>query len=185
MRAGLLDLIRQPGAGNAHMEGVPWAADNGCFNAKWVEGDWLDWLDKQPRNAMWAAVPDVVGDHWATMTRWDRYSPMVTDLGFKTAFVAQDGCDPEDIPDADCVFLGGSTEFKLSEDARLIVVEAQRRGMATHMGRVNSLRRLLLAAEWGVDTCDGTHLAFRPDQYLEEVLGWLEYVRDQPFLITR
>jgi hypothetical protein len=40
-------------------------------------------------------------------------------------------------------------------------MEARRRGVWTHMGRVNSERRLRYAALIGCQSADGTYLAFR------------------------
>ena len=42
------------------------------------------------------------------------------------------------------------------------------------MGRVNSLRRLRLAAADGYDSVDGTFLAFGPDVNLPRLRAWLE-----------
>jgi hypothetical protein len=46
-------------------------------------------------------------------------------------------------------------------------------GKGTHMGRVNSNRRLQYAATIGCDSADGTYLAFGPDQNLPRLLWWL------------
>jgi hypothetical protein len=73
-----------------------------------------------------------------------------------------------------CLFVGGSTEWKLSMGARRCVVRAQREGKLTHMGRVNSYRRLSLADGWGVDTADGTFLAFGPTKNLPRLLNWID-----------
>lgn len=175
MTAGLLGQMCTPDVGNRLLPGVAWAADNGCFNAKtFTVARWGRWLIRQPRTADWAAVPDVVGDHEATLARWRRFAPWVRRIGFKPAFVAQDGCTPAAIPaDAGALFVGGSTEWKLSHAAHACVIEAQERGIPTHMGRVNSLRRLRIAAQWGCDSADGTFLAFGPDVNLPKLLRWL------------
>lgn len=172
---GLLAQMRTPDTGNRLIDGAAWAADNGCFNAKtFTVARWGKWLIRQPRTAEWAAVPDVVGDHAATLERWHRFAPWVRRIGFVPAFVAQDGCTPDAIPaDAGALFVGGTTEWKTSNAAHACVIEAQRRGIPTHMGRVNSLRRLRIAAQWECDSVDGTYLAFGPDQNLPRLLNWL------------
>lgn len=176
MRAGLIDLLNTPDSAYIVEPGVRWAADNGCFNPRtFTFTRWGRWLLRQPRTADWATVPDVVGDHDATLRRWHRYAPWVRRIGFAPAFVAQDGCTPEQVPaDAEALFVGGSTEWKTSNAAHACVIEAQRRGIPTHMGRVNSLRRLRIAAQWGCDSADGTYLAFGPDKNLPRLLAWLD-----------
>ena len=51
--------------------------------------------------------------------------------------------------------------------------EAQLLGKWTHMGRVNSWKRLQLAANWNLDSVDGTFLAFGPDANAGRFLSWL------------
>ena len=179
MTAGQLGQLRQPNAGNRVVDGVVWAADNGCFSdATPFDPDrWLDWLDRQPRtDCLFAVVPDVVGDHGATVERWETFAHLVRELGFRPAFVLQDGCTPDEIPDdTDCVFVGGSTAWKLGGDAVACMRAAKARGCWVHVGRVNSLRRLRWCADLGVvDSVDGTYLAFGPDTNLPRLLSWLE-----------
>jgi hypothetical protein len=51
------------------------------------------------------------------------------------------------------------------------------------MGRVNSLRRLRLAARDGYDSVDGTFLAFGPDKNLPRLLAYLRRATE-PTLFT-
>lgn len=172
-----LGQLCQPNAGNRVVEGVTWAADNGCFSdtTPFDADRWMAWLDRQPRtNCLFAVVPDTVGDHSATVDRWELYFHEVLCIGFRPAFVLQDGCTPETIPnDVDCVFVGGSTEWKLGPEARACVARAKAEGWWVHMGRVNSLRRLRIASDMGCDSVDGTFLAFGPDTNLPRLLSWL------------
>jgi hypothetical protein len=145
----------------------PWAADNGCFAERWNEKTWQTWLEtkEQPQSALFATVPDVVGDHAGTRKRWDEYAPTVIKAGYKPAFVLQDGVIVNEIPfdTMGALFIGGTTEFKLSNTAREIVAMCKEKKIWVHMGRVNSLRRMELAMAWGCDSVDGTFLAFGPD----------------------
>jgi hypothetical protein len=111
-----------------------------------------------------------------TIRRWHCYWHRVERLGHKPAFVAQDGCTADDIPlEAHCVFIGGTTEFKLSDTAYDITQRAISLGMMTHMGRVNSGKRLKLAHEWGMDTVDGTFFARCPaPEALGRLADWYE-----------
>lgn len=90
-----------------------WAADNACFSSKWESSAWLRWLEKKnnPQDALFATVPDSVADHNKTLEMWPQWFRQVTDLGFKPAFILQNGCIPNEVPWDECgaVFIGGST----------------------------------------------------------------------------
>lgn len=144
----------------------PWAADNGCFASTWSPDRWLDYLDRYAGTpgCLFAVVPDVVADADATRALWPQWVDAVTSRGFRPAYVLQDGEDGSGVPwsDEPAVFVGGSTAYKLGP-ARVPVAMAKERGLHVHMGRVNSLRRLRTAVDFGCDTADGTYLAFGPD----------------------
>lgn len=166
-----------------------WAADNGCF----AQGEAFDlaayyaWLDHHAPargHCLFAVAPDVLGDAAAT---WARSAPAQRGQrrrGYKAALVAQDGLDPDALDwDAfDCLFVGGTTAYKLSEDAYRAVRLAKARGKWCHMGRVNSFRRLRAAAGAGYDSADGTFLKFGPDKNVPRLLGWLDQLRQQSVL---
>jgi hypothetical protein len=120
-------------------------------------------LERLPTGgALFVAVPDVVADHQATLRRWKRWRGVVD--RWPAAFVAQDGC--LEVPDdADALFIGGSTEWKLSEAARRLIDDRW-----CHMGRVNTHRRLRLAKSWGVDSVDGSSMAMFTDTYVASFL---------------
>lgn len=181
-QAGWVGLIDQPNTGHLPeiVRDAAWIADCGVYGAdgasKFDEARWRKFLADHVGFAdrcVFAVVPDVVGDHRATLDQWDRYSDEMDP--YRRAFVAQDGCTPATIPeDADALFVGGSTRFKLSTEARACVTYAIAEGMWTHMGRVNSRHRLLLAAGWGCDSVDGTYAAFGPDRNFPRILSWVE-----------
>lgn len=177
MTTGLLGQMVTPDSGNRLEPGVAWAADNGCFAAKtFTILRWGRWLFTQPRTALFAVVPDVVADHEGTLRRWRRYAAWVRRIGFTPAFVAQDGCTPDAIPaDAGALFIGGSTEWKMSPAAFACADEARRRGLWVHVGRVNSYRRYRAWADHA-DSCDGTYLAFGPDKNLPKLLRWARWL---------
>lgn len=188
-----IGLMKQPDMGNVEplRRGVVWAADNGCF----AKGDsfdvtrWLDWLGKMRRwqsTCCFAVAPDVVGDAAATLDRSRPHLTTIRDLGYRAAFVAQDGLEILPVPwDAfDCLFVGGSTAWKLSEAAYGLMAEAKARGKHVHAGRVNSLRRLQAMRDAGADSADGTFLAFAPDKNLPRLLRWLRHLDQQPSLFV-
>ena len=163
-----------------------WAADNACFSSKWESSSWLRWLEKKnnPQDALFATVPDSVADHKKTLEMWPQWLRRVTDLGFKPAFILQNGCIPDEVPWDECeaVFIGGSTEWKLGIEAEAIVREAKRRKKWIHMGRVNSLRRMTIAAHFGCDSVDGTYLAFAPDHNALRLVSMMKRIEVEPSL---
>lgn len=173
-----------PLQGNRVPESTAWGADNGCFGKNYV-GDtaWLAWLTKMADHAarcLWATAPDVVADAQATLARSSPHLPTIRALGYPAALVAQDGLEDLTVPwdMFDVLFIGGSTDWKLSQLAGGLVGEAKRRGKWVHMGRVNSRRRWTYAESIGCDSVDGTFLAFGPDVNLPRLVGWT----DQPSL---
>jgi hypothetical protein len=178
-----------PMMGNRLPDGRTWCADTGCFAQpeRFDLGRYLDWLAAYAAaidRCLFATAPDVVGDAAATLARSAPVLPLIREIGYPAALVAQDGLESLAVPwDAfDCLFVGGTTGWKLSEVAYALVAEARRRGKWTHMGRVNSLRRLRAAMVGGYDSADGTFLAFGPDVNLPRVTAWLDALRRQPAL---
>lgn len=163
-----------------------WAADNGCFAAgEHFELDafygWLKRLSEYAATCLFASAPDVVADAAATLQRSTPVLPALRKLGYRAALVAQDGIRPADVPwDAiDCLFIGGSTAWKLSAHVPPLVRAAKAEGKWVHMGRVNSYRRLRAAALIGCDSADGTFLKFAPDVNVPRLRVWIERLRDQ------
>ena len=79
----------------------------------------------------------------------------------------------------DCLFVGGTTAWKLSPAAFALAREAAGRGKWTHLGRVNSWVRLRSARRGGYRSADGTQTAFRPDETGPQVAGWLRLLDAQ------
>lgn len=186
-----LGIMYQPGMGNDTKALQFWtfALDNGCFSQgeRFDAGDWLEWLASLRRyreRCLFAVAPDVVGDATATWERSAPFLPTIRQLGFKAALVAQDGWDSSAIEweSLDCLFVGGTDEFKLSEQAYAAVREARLRGKWTHQGRCNSLRRLKAARANLFQSADGTYVKFGPDRNLPRVYDWLDEVNAGPTL---
>lgn len=177
MTAGQLGQMVTPEQGNRLVAGVPWIMDNGCFSKRWEPRRYFDFLDRAAGTpgCVFAVVPDVVADASGTNRLWGSWHMGLMRRGFRTAYVLQDGATA--IPRwCDAVFIGGSTEWKLSDQARELVQLAKRNGLWVHMGRVNSLRRLRIAAAFGCDSADGTFIAFAPDKNLPRMLNWVRTV---------
>lgn len=156
--------------------GFLWAADNDAFNGfdHHRYRQMLDELRGIP-GCLFVTCPDVVADAAATSYLFDAWYPLLE--GFPVAYVLQDGAEWVPWDDIATVFVGGSTEWKLGEDAALLVKEAQARGKWVHMGRVNTWRRLEYAKSIGVDSVDGTKLSWFTDTYLS---GFAEMASSPP-----
>lgn len=190
MATGTLGYIDTPLQGNQRPTGVIWCADNGCFNDKtFDERRWWDWLQGNAGAAadcLFAVAPDVVGDAAATIARSAPWLPRIRALGYKAAFVAQNGQEALPVPwsEFDVLFIGGTTEWKLGPHVRRLVADAKARGKHVHMGRVNSLRRLQYAQAIGCDSVDGTYLTYGPETNLPRLVSWVTRVQLQEQLFT-
>lgn len=166
--------------GNKLLPGVTWCADNSCFGKNYPGDDrwfaWLESLAEHSERCLFATAPDVIGDAAATLNRSLPWLPKIRELGFKAALVAQDGLENLDVPwdEFDCLFIGGSTEWKLSSGPQQLIAEAKERGKWVHVGRVNSRKRYNLFASLGCDSADGTYLVFGPEVNLPKLLSWIE-----------
>jgi uncharacterized PurR-regulated membrane protein YhhQ (DUF165 family) len=189
-----MGVIITPAHGNRvdlALEGQSWAADNGCYSQgdAFRLGRYIVWLEEKVApwraSCLFATAPDVVGDHAATWKRSAPILPIIRALGYRAAFVAQNGIDPSalDWEAFDVLFLGGDTPWKLSQGTRHLVADAKAQGKWVHMGRVNSLKRLQRATLWNCDSADGTYVRFRPDRYIRDVGRWLDIVNGQRELI--
>ena len=164
-----------PRMGQRPPPGQPWAADNGRFSApqNYTDASYLAWLEKMwpyADRCLFATAPDVVGDAAATLELSLPMLPKIRSAGYPVALVAQDGLTADMVPwnEIDALFTGGTTAWKLSEDAYQLAAEAKRRGKWTHMGRVNSWLRFRTAAAAGYDSADGTVLRFDPNRPVHE-----------------
>lgn len=174
-------MLLTPAAGNrvgfAVGHGLPWAADNSAFSG-FREGPFVRMLDALVGAAycLWVTAPDVVGDAAETLDLFRAWQPRIAARGLPVALVGQDGLRPEDVPwqNLDALFVGGSTAWKLSTDARRVCAAAKDRGKLVHVGRVNSRKRIREVASWGtVDTIDGSGWSRWPDARIPKGLRWI------------
>lgn len=173
-----------PRMGQRPPEGVPWAADNGRFSAPqdYTDEGYLAWLGRMPvESCLFAAAPDVLGDAAATLALSAPMLPRIRALGYPAALVAQDGLTPDMVPwdDIDALFIGGTTEWKLGPDVPPLVAEARRLSKHTHMGRVNSYKRLQYAKSIGCLSVDGTVLKHDPKRPVQE---WMDRAEANPHI---
>jgi len=168
-----------PFMGNRLAEGQTWAADTGCYAQpeKYSNAVYWKWLEKRdPMSCLFATAPDVVGDAAATLTRSKPMFKEIHALEYPVAFVAQDGIETIQVPwaDFDCLFIGGSTKFKLGLIAERYIQEAKARGKWVHVGRVNSGKRFRRFRQLRVDSVDGTYLVWGPDINTPKLKRWVD-----------
>ena len=127
----------------------------------------------------WITVPDVVGNAELTHILWRYWQPELE--GLPLAYVAQDGAERIALPWASfrCLFIGGTTEWKLSPAAAYLAEQAKRFGKLLHMGRVNSDKRLRYAFELGCDSVDGTGYQRYSKYHLLKGLRYMHYLHSQ------
>lgn len=168
-----LGVLSSPRRFYTDVQGWPWAADNDAFSA-WDEVRYLNMLEAlaELSGCIFITAPDVVGDARATTERFWEWQPLLRNLEQPIAYVTQDGLTSLDVPwgEIDCLFLGGSDQWKMGEANRALVIEAKRRGLWVHMGRVNGHRRIRYAKAIGCDSFDGTSMSWFKDAYLDEFL---------------
>lgn len=165
--------------------GLPWAADNDCFQGLDARR-WLGMLDRVAGvpGCRFATVPDSVGDAVTTARMFDQWAPSIERRGLPVALVAQDGL--EDLPGwlnyqwhrLSAIFIGGSTEWKLGPHAAELARRAKADGKWVHWGRVNTRKRFDYIMSTGAcDSFDGSQWARWRKTYLDTGLSWCAEAR--------
>lgn len=176
---GRIGLLTTPGTRYALDSVAVWALDNGCFTDRYPGDEaYLLLLERyavHQSRCLFVAVPDVVGDAAATLAQFPDMAARIRRAGWPVALVGQDGMERHDVPwDAvDWLFIGGSTDWKMSNGAVDLIRQAQAHGKRVHVGRVNSARRFARFASLGADSADGTCLAFGADANLPRIRAWI------------
>jgi hypothetical protein len=157
-------------------DGAVWAADNQAFTKGFdpaVFFPWLKMMEPYRDRCLFVTVPDCVGDCQRTRSMWNDWSVWLSD--WPRAFVGQDG--ETDIPEtANALFVGGTTDWKLSQQAADLIQLARDRGLHVHIGRVNWGRRYRHFQRMpGSEhfTCDGTRTRF--DGREKTLAAWSGY----------
>lgn len=125
-------------------------------------------------DCLFATAPDVVGDAEATWERSNKWLKIIREIGLPCALVFQDGIESTHIQwgSFDAVFIGGTTEWKLSPEASWCIRQGKLKGKWTHMGRVNSVYRASRLIEFP-ESVDGTAWAKHPPKYAKLWQHWL------------
>jgi hypothetical protein len=137
------------------------AIDNGCYSSGSVAGlvSLLENRIEAQGMCRWVSVPDIVGSARRTLEVFEIISWKLN--GWPLAYVAQDGQESIPIPwnSIACLFVGGTTEWKLGPYAEHCIRAAKLLDKWVHVGRVNSPERVDKFQSLGVDSIDGTGIA--------------------------
>lgn len=142
---------------------MPYFLDNGAYkyfanNQDFDEEAFFCHLDKVKlgiKPPEFVVIPDSVGNHDRTLEMWHHFYPKAIAMkpALKYAFVVQDGCEVEDVPDeANFVFVGGTDSFKKPRLQDFAEAYSDR----VHVGRVNNLDFVFRCHELGISSIDGT-----------------------------
>ena len=141
-----------------------YALDNGVWGAHqqerpWEPGPFLELLRKHGASADWAVLPDIVAGGAQSLALSVAWRDRVLAHSKQVLLAVQDGMKPADVAQhlgpRVGVFVGGSTEWKLAT-LRQWGEMGQRLGVWVHVGRVNTVRRILRCVRAGVASIDGT-----------------------------
>lgn len=187
-----IGFMLTPNMGNKpDLTSTVWGADTGCYSPSGDKGFDLDRYvaflrinGKYRITNLFATAPDVVGSATETWERSRTVLPIIRELGYHASLVAQCGIHVEEIVwDAfDVLFIGGCTPFKLSIETARLCERARSLGKRVHMGRVNSLRRMYIAAAMGCHSVDGTYVKFGPSVNIPKLLQWMSKIAENPVM---
>lgn len=145
-------------------EGFRYGLDNGAWTAHQRGGSFDERLfsvalAKMGQGADWTVVPDIVGGGLESLKLSLRWLPSVLDATQVALIAVQDGMSFGDVGHLlgkrVGLFVGGSTPWKLSTIdgwAKL----GRDAGCWVHVGRVNTVKRILSCSIAGVHSFDGT-----------------------------
>ena len=158
--------------------GLPIGVDNACYNG-FDESLFTQCVNRINCEIEWLVVPDKVGDCDWTRRSFDEWAPRLGE--YPLGFVLQDGQKAEEVPweDIECVFIGGTTEWKFSDSVKQMSDIARERGKWLHLGRVNSQKRLRYAYSLKCDSVDGTGYSKYSKSELLPALQFIDELHSQ------
>lgn len=156
--------------------------DNGKWSAfttgkPWDQGRFMAMVETFGHRAEALVVPDIVAGGLESLALTESWLPRLEGRCKRLLIAVQDGMTPPDVepllsPGVG-LFLGGSTEWKL-ETMPVWGQFAADRGAYYHVARVNTVKRMYLAAAAGAHSTDGSG----PSRFAVE-LARLENARRQ------
>jgi hypothetical protein len=179
-------LITPYGGGKHALESNNrFGVDNDSYTGKFDRDKFLRLLDKiapHKDRCLFINPPDVVGNAIQTTNLYHEWYTEIKGRELPISYILQDGC--VGIPDLkpNALFVGGSTEFKLSQWV-LKLLQVVKSDYWIHIGRVNTLRRLL-HFRYVADSFDGTQAyRFQPDIGTKYIRNSLRFIDAQMELI--
>lgn len=162
-----------------------WGSDCDVLAGGFDEDNYFNHIEKMMPCAdkcLFCVIPDVPGHAEHTRILWEHSVRQYGELSLPLAYVMQDGSHLEDLPEeADVFFLGGTDEWRERYGA-VMLERGAALGKRTHVGRVNSARRVKALAMLHCDSVDGTYLAFcGVDHGLKDVGGWMAQTQARLF----
>ena len=187
-KAGWRVLLTPKDLGRRPHSGIPFALDNGAWTAfqqkrPFDDARFLRLVESHGAMADFVIVPDIVAGGTKSLDFSLSWIPRLRHLR-RLLLPLQDGMTVERISDVLRdhprlgLFLGSSTEWKLKTMYSWGVVACASRRYY-HVGRVNTMRRIRLAAEAGADSFDGTSVSM-----YAITLPLLDAARRQPSLLV-
>jgi hypothetical protein len=154
--------------------------DNGCFKGFKEGAFWslLDFCEGYRERIKFVAAPDVVADSDATFNLFSKWQPIIRDYQLPVALVLQDGLSVDSIPwsEVQAIFVGGSTEYKMSRVVDRIIIEAKRRRKWVHVGRVSTRKRINHFRDVEVDSIDSVAFSRWP-RHINDFARWTQQDR--------
>lgn len=155
--------LRYPPDDDEDIKPRRFSVDNGGFSG-FNRAAFESLLDREKAHqklCRWVACPDVVASARRTLECFEAWADRLMDDGWPLALVAQDGIENLDIPWAriSAIFIGGSTEWKMSKHAADVVRAGKICNKWVHAGRVNTPGRFEYFEQLGADSIDGTGLS--------------------------
>jgi hypothetical protein len=166
------------------LEGRAFGVDNQCFTKPFNPHRMYRLLQNlAPYRAQcrFVTVPDIpwvnnerVFDAQITVEMFEEYANHMMFKGWPLAYVAQNGAESLPFPEgATTIFIGGDTAWKCSEAALSVIRRAHEQGLWTHVGRVNSKKRLTHFRLAHACSSDGTGAALAPTRVMKQLNHWL------------
>lgn len=175
-----IGIMTSPRSRSVHgiHSGRLWGMDCDVFSRKGADPEaqfaFAERLRRFSSTCLFIVVPDTPGNAEATRIIWEHAARMYAELNMPLAYVMHDDSQNEDLPeDADVMFLGGTDPWREQWGA-VMLWRARQLNKRTHVGRVNSRRRMQALGMLHAGSADGTHLAFTGrDVGIKDVSGWL------------
>lgn len=164
--------VRSFGVSRHHIVKRGYAIDNGAYgyylrNQDFDDKAFYKLLDTWATGCDWVAIPDSVGNWEETKAMLDVWVPRLLEYKVPLLVVVQDGCEVDNYKDVHMllnrmdiqgIFVGGTTDWKLSNIQRLSEV-CKKYNKHIHVGRVNSVKRLKYCFYADVDSVDGSGMS--------------------------